>query len=364
MHQISAKCLVMNDLLKTEDPLIENLSTAVLVFDNELNLKGINGAAENLLSVSSNIVEGQTPDRFLPGCVQFTEYLRRALTDLRPFTTWGLELHLNDQRTITVGCMITPVIEDDSFSYLVAELVDSDSFTRVMREESNDAVYDASRKSLKGIAHEIKNPLGGLRGAAQLLERELDDKSLTEYTRIIISEADRLRNLVDRMLAHETTPAMAEVNLHEVLEYVINLANAEANSELNIIRDYDPSLPSLMGDNDQLIQVFFNIIHNAVQAIAGNGRIWIRTRIKRHRTIRQTFHRMVAQVEIIDDGPGIPEEIEAEVFYPLITGRAEGTGLGLSIAQSLLQLHGGSINYDRKKDRTVFTVLLPLSKRQ
>jgi two-component system nitrogen regulation sensor histidine kinase GlnL len=354
----------MNDLLKARDSLLENISTAVLVFDKELRLLGINAAAQSLLSVSRNKVEGLSPDGFLAGSRQFTDNLQRSLKDMRPYTSWGVELCLNDGRTITVGCMITPVIEDETFSYLLAELVDSDSFTRVMREESTDAVYDAARKSLKGIAHEIKNPLGGLRGAAQLLERELHKKSLKEYTRIIISEADRLRNLVDRMLAHETTPAMSEVNLHEILEYVINLSNAQANTELDIVRDYDPSLPKLMGDNEQLIQVFFNVIHNATQAIASNGQICIRTRIKRHRTIRQTFHKMVAQVEIIDDGPGIPEEIQAEVFYPLITGRAEGTGLGLSIAQSLLQLHGGSINYNRKKDKTVFTVILPLSQTQ
>jgi two-component system nitrogen regulation sensor histidine kinase GlnL len=230
-----------------------------------------------------------------------------------------------------------------------------------MREETSSVVYDAARKSLKGIAHEIKNPLGGLRGAAQLLEHELQDKSLTEYTKIIIMEADRLRNLVDRMLAHETRPQMSDVNLHEVLEYVINLAEAEVSSELKIFRDYDPSLPGLQGDKDQLIQVFINIIQNALQAIAANGQIWIKTRIKRRCTIRQNFYKMVAQVKIIDDGPGIPEDIEREVFYPLITGRAEGTGLGLSIAQSLLQLHGGSISYERDNDKTVFKVLLPLS---
>ncbi len=354
----------MNDLLNARDSLLENISTAVLVFDKDLRLKGINAAAENLLSVSSNMVQGQTPERFLPGCSQLTENLQRSLKDMRPYTNWGVELRLNDHRTTSVGCMITPVLEGDSFSYLIVELVDSDSFTRVMRQESTDAVYDAARKSLKGIAHEIKNPLGGLRGAAQLLEKELENKSLTEYTQIIINEADRLRKLVDRMLAHETRPEMTEVNLHEILEYVINLSNAEANTELNIIRDYDPSLPMVLGDNEQLIQIFFNIIHNAVQAIARNGQINIRTRIKRNRTtIRQTVHRMVAQIEVIDDGPGIPEEIQAEVFYPLITGRAEGTGLGLSIAQSLLQLHGGSVNYNRKRDKTVFTVLLPLSQR-
>jgi two-component system nitrogen regulation sensor histidine kinase GlnL len=257
--------------------------------------------------------------------------------------------------------MVTPVIEGDSCQQIIVEMIDAASFTRVMREENTTAVHDAARKSLKGIAHEIKNPLGGLRGAAQLLERELKDKSLTEYTQIIINEADRLRNLVDRMLVHETRPSISKVNLHEILEYVIDLAKAESTSELTITRDYDPSLPELYGDKDQLIQVFINIMQNALQAIAANGQIWIRTRIKRRYTIRKHFHKLVAQIEFSDDGPGIPEDIEKEIFYPLITGRAEGTGLGLSIAQSLLQLHGGAINFSRENDKTTFKVLLPLS---
>lgn len=360
LHHNSAELHNMNDLIRTPGSLIENINTAVLVFDQGLLLKSINAAGENLLSVSNNKVVGQSPEELLPGCMQFHENLRRTLLDPRPYTNWDLEITLPNQRTITVGCMLTPVVEGEGLRQVIVELIDSDSFTRVMREENITAVYDAARKSLKGIAHEIKNPLGGLRGAAQLLERELKDRSLTEYTSIIINEADRLRNLVDRMLEHETRPILKDVNLHEILEYVINLAEVEAESELNIKRDYDPSLPGFQGDKEQLIQVFLNIIRNALQAIASNGRIWIRTRIRSRYNIRQHFHKLVAQVEIMDDGPGIPDDIEHEVFYPLITGRAEGTGLGLSIAQSLLHLHGGAISYERENDWTIFKVLLPL----
>lgn len=341
--------------------LIENINTAVLVFDADLRLQYINAAGENLLSVSSNKVVGQSPEDILPGSTQFFENLQRTLIEMRPYTDWGVEIHLSSQKSIIVGCMITPVLEGDVLKQLIVELIDADSFTRVMREESISAIQDAARKSFKGIAHEIKNPLGGLRGAAQLLERELDDQDLIEYTQIIIKEADRLRNLVDRMLVHDSRPKFEQINLHEILEYVIDLAQAEAESRLDISRDYDPSLPGMQADSEQLIQVFHNIVRNAVQAIAANGRIWIRTRIKRRCTIRQRFFKLVAQIEIIDDGPGIPEDIESEVFYPLITGRAEGTGLGLSIAQSLIQLHGGSIAYERVNNMTVFRILLPLS---
>lgn len=343
--------------------LLENINTAVLVFDDDLKLLSINAAGENLLSVSGKQVLGLQPQEFLPGAVQFFANLKRTQEESRPYIDWGVEINLQNHKTITVGCMITPVLENDVCVQVIAELIDSASFTRVMREESITAVYDTARKSLKGIAHEIKNPLGGLRGAAQLLERELVDVELKEYTQIIIKEADRLRNLVDRMLVHDSRPQLTEVNLHELLEYVCDLVQAEVESQMNITRDYDPSLPLLQGDREQLIQVFINVIRNAMQAIGSDGHIWLRTRIRRRCTIRQHYYKLVAQIDIIDDGPGIPADIEHEVFYPLITGRAEGTGLGLSIAQSLLQLHGGAISYSRENEQTIFKILLPLSQK-
>ncbi len=360
LHHNSAKWLFMNEIYKSPDALIENISTAVIVFDNTLRLLSINAAGENLLSLSINKVRGQNPGDFLTASSEFVDDIQRALDEMHPYTDWGVELHLNEKNIITVGCVVTPFISEDNEKYMIVELIDANSFTRVMREETSSIVHDAARKSLKGIAHEIKNPLGGLRGAAQLLERELQDKNLKEYTQIIISEADRLRNLVDRMMVHEARPQISSVNLHEILEYVVEVTQAESSTELKITRDYDPSLPLLQGDKDKLIQVFMNVLRNALQAIATNGQIWIQTRIKRRCTIRQYFYRLVAEIKIMDDGPGIPEDIEHEVFYPLITGRAEGSGLGLSIAQSLLQLHGGSINYERPADRTTFTILLPL----
>ncbi len=360
LHQYSAKYPIMNDIFKSPDALIENISTAVMVFDSSLRLMSINAAGENLLSLSINKVKGQTPDEFLPASKEFIDDIRRSLDEMHPYTDWGVELYLNGQTSITVGCMVTPIMTQDDVKYVIVELVDANSFTRVMREETSSIVHDAARKSLKGIAHEIKNPLGGLRGAAQLLEKELQNKNLKEYTQIIISEADRLRNLVDRMMVHETPPQLSSINLHEILEYVVEVCRAESTEELKITRDYDPSLPLLQGDKDQLIQVFMNVLRNALQAIATNGQVWIQTRIKRHCTIRQDFYRLAAEIKVMDDGPGIPQDIKREVFYPLITGRPEGTGLGLSIAQSLLQSNGGSINYERQADRTIFTILLPL----
>jgi two-component system nitrogen regulation sensor histidine kinase GlnL len=233
----------------------------------------------------------------------------------------------------------------------------------VLREENLTILHDAARQSLQGMAHEIKNPLGGLRGAAQLLEQELKGNELVEYTQIIINEADRLRNLIDRMISPNGKQYPADANIHEVLEYVLNLVDAEAKHPLDVVRDYDPSLPLINVDREQLIQAFLNVIRNAVQAIDADGQITLRSRITRRTTIRQHYYKIAVQIEIIDDGPGVPKEIEGGIFYPMVTGRAEGTGLGLSIAQSLIQSHGGIIEYERVDDSTIFRILLPIQHR-
>jgi two-component system nitrogen regulation sensor histidine kinase GlnL len=344
--------------------VLDNINTAVLVFDSELRLTDINTAGENLLSVSQRMVQGQPSRDILPDSPGFTETLERTFANRHPYTQWGVELQLPNGENITVGCMVTPLLEGEQCSEVIVELIDSGSFARVMREQSLSAVHDAASKSLHGMAHEIKNPLGGLRGAAQLLERELEKEDLKEYTRIIISEADRLRNLVDRMLEPNSEMHITRINIHEILEYVQDLVQAGSSQHLDISRDYDPSLPLTLGDREQLIQAFLNVVRNAAEAVSDreDGRILLRTRVKRKCTIRQKQYRLAALIEVIDNGPGIPAEIESEVFYPLITGRVGGTGLGLSITQSLLQKHGGSIDYKRINGMTVFSILLPLSK--
>ena len=274
-----------------------------------------------------------------------------------------MDLVLPTSKSLIVDCMMSPWFEDDDCQEIIVEIVDAHSNARVLREESLTQVHDAARLSLQGMAHEIKTPLGGLRGAAQLLEQELNGNELTEYTQIIINEADRLRDLVDRMITPSTKQYSADVNIHEVLEYVVSLVEAEAPNLLDIVRDYDPSLPLMNVDREQLIQAFLNIIRNAVQAIDEDGQITMRSRIIRRTTIRQHYYKIAVCVEIIDDGPGVPLEIEDGVFYPMVTGRAEGTGLGLSIAQSLLQTHAGIIEYERDDDKSVFRVLLPIQQR-
>lgn len=338
--------------------LLENLHTAVLVFGPDLRLRAINAAGEHLLSASERQIVGQPLADILPDHAALGDVLQRALSARRRYTEWGMELRLNFERSALLDVMVTPATGADGGIELIVELVDVESFTRARREEQLAFLHEAARKSLRGVAHEIKNPLGGLRGAAQLLERELDGSSLREYTQIIISEADRLRNLVDRMLVPRGRSEAAELNIHEVLEYVLNVLAAESGVMLD--RDYDPSLPPLKADREQLIQAFLNIVRNAVQAAGAGGRVLLRTRVKRHCTIRQVQHKLALEVEVIDNGPGVPPEIESEIFFPMVTGRADGVGLGLSIAQALIQAHRGSIEYERDGAETVFRILLPL----
>lgn len=340
--------------------VLDSLTTAVLVFDRRLRLKAINTAGENLLSISGRKIRDLSPREILPRAPRFAEALERALANVQPYTEWDVELKLGGARSVVVDCMITPVLEGERCRQLIAELVNTHTHARIVREENLLALHGATREFMRAMAHEVKNPLGGLRGAAQLLERELEDPGLKEYTRIIISEADRLRSLVDRMLGPNGRGRVANINIHEVLEYVCSLMEAESNPGVALVRDYDPSLPELKGDRDKLIQALINVLRNAYQAVGTRGEICLRTRIGRLQTIGQKLYKLVARIEVIDSGPGIPPEIGASAFYPLVTGRADGTGLGLSIAQSLIQEHGGLIEYERREGKTVFKISLPL----
>jgi two-component system nitrogen regulation sensor histidine kinase GlnL len=355
--------------VETTGRVYDNLATAVLLFDDQLRLLCVNAAGENLLSVSTRQMEGQTTNEILPGSRDFNEVLKRTLESHVQFTERGMVLQLPHNGEITVDCYVTPVIEDDVCVELIVELSDARSLQRVLDDESLFMLHDASREAVRGMAHEVRNPLGGIRGAAQLLQSELEDKledksesrELIEYTDIIIQEADRLRNFIDRMLASDRELHCVDLNIYEVIEYVCSLVKAEFEACPEFKRDYDPSLPEIKGDREQLIQVFLNVMRNALQATEGKGHICIQTRVIRQLTIRQTIHRLVARIDIVDDGPGIPVEIEKNVFYPMITGRPDGTGLGLSIAQSLINLHGGLINYERKDNKTIFSIFLPVS---
>lgn len=339
----------------------ENMSTAVLALDTELMVSGINPAGEMLFESSANQIIGEPFAALLPGNPGLIESLHHSLTSGHPFTERGLVLHLLGDRTVTVDCtvnVLTPAYGADE--ELLLEIVPIDRFLRLTREGQLLDQQVINREVIRGLAHEIKNPLGGLRGAAQLLERQLADKALKEYTSIIMREADRLRNLVDRMIGPTRPLVKTEVNIHEVFEHVRSLVLAENPEGVHIQRDYDPSLPSLQADPEQLIQAILNIVRNAIQVLRDGGVIRLRSRIERQFTIGQKRHRLVLRAEVEDNGPGIPPDLLERVFVPMVTGRAEGMGLGLPIAQAIANRHGGLIECRSRPGSTVFTVYLPV----
>lgn len=351
-------------VVKTDYPrrVLDCMMTAIVVLDRRLRLTFMNSAAEMLFALSFRQALGMNFQDLAIGADGLVDGMQRCLESGNPYTERELPLILPGEHGITVDCTVTPMSESETPMELLVELRQVDRQLRISREESLIAQLNATRILVRNLAHEIKNPLGGLRGAAQLLEREFADDSLREYTRIIIGEADRLRNLVDRMLGPIHLPVRTEVNIHEILERVSSLVLAEIGAGIQIERDYDPSIPLLVGDADQLIQAILNIMRNAVEAMGEEGVITLRTRIKRQCTIGQKCHRLVVHLDIIDNGPGIPPEIREKLFYPMISGRVEGTGLGLSIAQSLVNQHGGLIECASRPGETIFTLLLPLER--
>jgi two-component system nitrogen regulation sensor histidine kinase GlnL len=339
--------------------ILDNLTTAVLTFDADLRLTSINPAGEMLFEISAKKAVGHRLAELLPHARLATRTLSQTLESRHPVTVRGVPLKLPGSRIITVDCTVTP-LTDAGPDALLVELTQVDRLLRLARDENMLERQAANRAVMRGLAHEIKNPLGGLRGAAQLLERELPDKSLKEYTRIIIHEADRLRNLVDRMMGPHKPLKKQQVNIHAILEHVRKLMLVEVPVGLTLERDYDPSLPEFEGEPEQLIQAVLNIVRNSAEAIQHKGTIRLRTGIERNFTIGQKRHRLVLRADIEDSGPGIPEDIQEHIFYPMVTGKAGGTGLGLSIAQDIVAKHGGLIECRSRPGHTVFSIYLPL----
>jgi two-component system nitrogen regulation sensor histidine kinase GlnL len=352
--------------------LLDNLSTAVVLLDEQLCVRYANPATEQLLATSVSHLLGQSLARFFDDAGWSIEDLRNALQEQRPHTRREARLRVpGSSQAALVDYTVTPMGDVDGRPrQLLMELQPLDRLLRISREDSLLAANQATHALVRGMAHEIKNPLGGIRGAAQLLARALDDPELREYTGIIVSEADRLRNLVDRMLGPRKPPDCRWINIHQVLERVRVVVQAETGDALSVQRDYDPSLPELWADMDQLIQVMLNVLRNAAQSLLENPavrespvlhrpRIVMRTRVLRQFTIGGYRHRLVCLIEVEDNGPGISESLRKTLFYPMVTGRSRGTGLGLPIAQSIMQQHGGLIECDSAPGHTVFRILIP-----
>jgi two-component system nitrogen regulation sensor histidine kinase GlnL len=289
-----------------------------------------------------------------------------ARTQQETVIEYELDVVVNGHAPLRLGCSLTPL--EQPAQGLVLELRSVDPHLRIARLEQTRLQQEANRELLRNLAHEIKNPLGGIRGAAQLLEHELPRESLREYTQVIIKESDRLQSLMERLLKPHRTPRFGAVNIHEVLERVRSLILAETPS-VNVRRDYDISLPEIRADAEQLIQATLNIARNAVQAMHGghghgghgNGEITFKTRVARQITLESRRHRLGLRADIIDNGPGVPEDIREQIFYPLVSGREGGSGLGLAVSQTLIVQNHGTIDCDSHPGHTVFSIFLPLT---
>jgi two-component system nitrogen regulation sensor histidine kinase GlnL len=338
--------------------LLDALATGIIVLDAQLCPIYANVAAQDVLAFSLNQARGRPFGDFLhdPNALMVT--LRRVLASGEGVAEREIVLKpagvSRDARVLDVT--VTPLEGQITGTHLLLELADATQRQRISRESDLLARLESSRSMIRQLAHEIKNPLGGLRGAAQLLARELHEDSLREYTGVIISEADRLTALVDTMAGPGRPPLMSLVN-----EHVFHLLRGEARPTVLVERDYDPSLPSAMLDRHQIIQALLNIARNALQAIGERGRLTLRTRALSNVSIGSVRHRLVGSLQVEDNGPGVPDELRESIFFPLVTGRANGTGLGLAVAQDLVTRHGGLIEFESQPGRTVFTLLLPLT---
>jgi two-component system nitrogen regulation sensor histidine kinase GlnL len=340
--------------------LLDGMATCVLWLDADGAVVHLNEPAEDLFGVSRNQAAGRAARDLLKANIELEGVISRARAASAQYSRREIPFEAGPGAPLrTLDVTVTPFDQPGRPGGVIVELADTTHHQRITRENALLAQLGGSRAMVRQLAHEIKNPLGGLRGAAQLLERQLKDRTLHEYTTVIIAEADRLAALVDALLGPGQPPHKAPVNIHEIVQHVGHLLAAEAPPGVAIERDYDPSLPRMRLDRNQIIQALLNLGRNAIQAVGDRGRIVLRTRAITNASIGSRRYRVVVGIQVEDDGPGVPLELKDTVFYPLVTGRKTGTGLGLAVAQDLIGRHDGLIEFDSRPGRTVFTILLP-----
>ncbi len=344
--------------------LFDSLSTGIVVLDAQLCPIYANVSAQDFMAVSVRQARGRPFSELFYDPRQLLEVLRRSLTNLETCTQHELIVKAigsaANREPSVIDLIVTPLEGQVTGTYLLLELTDATQRQRISRDNDILTDMDASRLMVRQLAHEVKKPLGGLRGAAQLLDKELANPALREYTAIIISEADRLVALVDSMAGSNSPPSKGMLNIHEACEHVVKLIRAEAPPGVQLERDYDPSVPDGLLDRNQIVQALLNVARNAMQAVGAHGKIIVRTRVRSGIGIGKVRHRLVAVIEMEDNGPGVPPELIKTLFLPLVTGRSNGTGLGLAVAQDLAIRHGGIIEFTSQPGRTVFSLILPL----
>ena len=340
------------------DRVLQGLTTAVIVLDADLVVTGLNSAAEHLLGISRRRAAGRPLTGLFRPPEELVGLCRRAVATGSTCGARELGVWVRDQ-SLRMDSRAAPL--DGPGGSLVLELVDTARDRQVRRDAELIAQRDASRRIIQQLAHEVRNPLGGLRGAAQLLARQLPDGRLQAYTDVIIYEADRLASLVDTILKSGRRPKRTVFSLHEVTEHVARLIEAEMPPGVELQRDYDPSLPPTAADRDQLIQAFLNLAKNGLQAVGEEGALVFRTRALSNFSLSGKRYRTVLSAEVEDSGPGIPEELRGTIFFPLVTGRSTGSGLGLTIAQDLVSRNGGLVEFESVPGATVFQMRLPVA---
>jgi two-component system nitrogen regulation sensor histidine kinase GlnL len=338
-----------------------------MLLDEDELVRYMNPSAENLFGLSSRNAEGAPIDTLFESSSVLTSAIGYARHNNCSYSEYDLTLSTNGHGAVHLSCTVTPVEANPAFAAggFLIEFRQIEQQLKIAREERMLDQSQANRELIRNLAHEIKNPLGGIRGAAQLLDRELERPGLHEYTQVIMKEADRLQLLMDRLLTPHRLPQPSQVNIHEVLERVRSVILAEFSGIL-LHRDYDTSLPTIEGDREQLIQATLNIARNAAQAISAHppqrerGEIRLTTRVVRQVTLARRRYRHAIDVRIIDNGPGIPESLRERIFYPLVSGREGGSGLGLTLAQNFISQHHGTVTFESFPGKTFFSILLPV----
>ncbi len=339
--------------------ILDTLQTALFVLDAEQRITYVNATGETLFENSAASLVGREFGSLLSQVEPSTLGEKLAAAPIA-LTEREAVITLANGKTFVADYSIYPCGDDPDDGDLLIEIHEHERGMQIARDEFDQLQRQASQQLARGLAHEIKNPLGGIRGAAQLLQKEVDRPDWIEYTEVIISEVDRLQTLINNMLGPEHRMERKPINLYEILEHICKIVQAAEPDRIAIHRDYDPSIPELMADRDLLIQAFLNIARNAVQAIDGDGEITFRTRVDRNRTIGSVTHPLVVQIDITDSGRGVARELAETIFLPMVTDKADGTGLGLPIAKEIITRHGGSIQLHSSVAGTTFSTILPL----
>ena len=347
--------------------ILDNLALAVFLVDEDLCIKYLNPAAEEIVSTGVRHALGRPLTDFIQDTDdELINHIQDSIRKGHPITQREVCMKRLGGGELIIDCSTIPILTKDEETLCLLEISKVDHMVRISREEHLLSETQATQNMLRGLAHEIKNPLGGVRGAAQLLAGELVEASLREYTDVIINEADRLRKLVDRMFGPNVTPVKQSLNVHNVLEHIRHLALAETPSGVEFKVDYDPSIPEIHADRDLLVQAILNIVRNAVRASISDvsnekPEVQFKTRVLRQYTLGDVMHRLVVEISVTDNGPGVSAELKPQIFFPMVSGNEHGTGLGLPISQNLINLHNGLIEFDSMPGHTQFRVLLPLN---